>query len=205
MLKLEFANNKKPIVSITTPRIKLATPNIASAAKVLDAVLASVDDIYPWLPWATKEITMEDMQNYIKFFQKCHNSEKPSNLFFDVWTAETEEYLGNVYFGEIDWRIPSFNIGYWLDSRRCGHGYMTEAVNALAHVACKYFKAHRLAILTSEDNLSAKSIPERLNFQLEASFKNHHLNYRTKQLSSTLVYSCIDAESLPQIDYKYEV
>lgn len=168
--RMQFSSNKNPIITIKTDRITLTTPDIKNADLILDAVRASADDIYPWLPWATKEITAKDIENYINYFIKCHNSEKPSGLFFDVWLNEQGKYLGNVYFGQIEWRNSSFSIGYWLDSRECNKGYMTEAVNALSHVAFQYFKANRVEISTSKENVSANRIPEKLNFELEAEF-----------------------------------
>jgi RimJ/RimL family protein N-acetyltransferase len=74
---------------------------------------------------------------------------------------------------------------------------MTEAVNALAHVAFRHFKAKRIEISTSDENFSAKRIPEKLNFDLEAEFINHHKNYATNKISNTLVYSCVDENRLP--------
>ena len=112
---------------------------------------------------------------------------------------ERQRYLGNVYFGTIDWRAPTFSIGYWLDSSECNKGYMTEAVNALSLVAFKHYKASRIEILTSKDNIRARRIAERLNFDLEAEFVNHHINYATKEISNTMVYSCIDVINLPEI------
>lgn len=197
--RMQFASNKNPIINIKTDRLTLTAPDIENADLVLDSVKASADDIYPWLPWATKDITIEDIENYINYFVKCHNSEKPSGLFFDVWDNECNKYLGNVYFGQIEWRNPSFSIGYWLDSRECNKGYMVEAVNALSHVAFKHFKANRVEISTSKNNIRAKRIPEKLNFELEAEFVNHHINYITKEVSNTLVYSCVDEKKLPKL------
>ena len=197
--RMQFSSNKNPIITIKTDRITLTTPDIKNADLILDAVRASADDIYPWLPWATKEITAKDIENYINYFIKCHNSEKPSGLFFDVWLNEQGKYLGNVYFGQIEWRNPSFSIGYWLDSRECNKGYMTEAVNALSHVAFQHFKANRVEISTSKENVSAKRIPKKLNFELEAEFVNHHVNYATKEVSNTMVYSCVDTNRLPEL------
>ena len=196
---MQLANNKNSIEKIKTERLILTTPDIKNAELVFDSVRVSVDDIYPWLPWATKDITIEAIKNHINYFIQCHNAEKPSGLFFDIRDNQDDKYLGNVYFGQIEWRIPSFSIGYWLDSRVCGKGYMLEAVNALSHVAFKHFKANRVEISASENNIRAKLIPKKLNFELEAEFVNHHLNYFTKEISNTLVYSCVDERKLPKL------
>lgn len=196
---MQFSNNQNPISEIKTDRITLATPDINKASLILDAVKASTEDIYPWLPWAKRDITLKDIENYMNHFIECNKKENPSNLFFDIWDNKTKKYLGNIYFGQIEWRAPTFSIGYWLDSRECKKGYMTEAVNALSHVAFKHFKANRVEISTSKENVSANRIPEKLNFELEAEFINHHINYATKEVSNTMVYSCVDTNRLPEL------
>lgn len=201
---MQFASNKNPIINIKTDRLTLTTPDNKNADLVLDAVKASADEIHPWLPWATKDITIKAIENHINYFIQCHGSEKPANLSFDIWDNQHNKYLGNIYFGQIEWRNPSFSIGYWLDSRACHKGYMAEAVHALTQVAFRHFKANRVEINTSKDNVKATNIPEKLNFSLEAELVNHHLNYMTKEISSTLIYTCIDVTKLPELKVTWQ-
>jgi RimJ/RimL family protein N-acetyltransferase len=55
-------------------------------------------------------------------------------LFFSIFNRSDDQFIGDVYYGTIDWTVPYFAIGYWIDSRQSGKGYMTEAVNALARL-----------------------------------------------------------------------
>ena len=196
-------NNTDPILKIRTDRLQLKTPCLTDAGPMHDSINASFSDIYPWLPWATKDITIEDCENHIKYFIQCHNSERPHCLFFHIWHNVSNNFIGSVYFGQIEWRNPAFSIGYWLDSREVNNGYMREAVNALAHVAFQHFKANRIEISTSKDNFPSRKIPEKLNFDLEAELKSHHINYTTLAISSTLVYACIDFYKLPKSTHSW--
>ena len=81
---MQFSNNQNPISEIKTDRITLATPDINKASLILDAVKASTEDIYPWLPWAKRDITLKDIENYMNHFIECNKKENPSNLFFDI-------------------------------------------------------------------------------------------------------------------------
>lgn len=110
--QMQFSNNQNPISEIKTDIITLSTPNINKASMVLDAVGASSEDIYPWLPWAKQDIALKDIKNHIKHFMDCNAKANPSNLFFDIWDNESDKYLGNIYFGQIEWRAPAFSIGY---------------------------------------------------------------------------------------------
>ena len=60
---MQFSNNQNPISEIKTDRITLATPGINNASIILDAVRASFEDIYPWLPWAKQDITLKIASN----------------------------------------------------------------------------------------------------------------------------------------------
>ncbi len=196
-------NNRDPIIEIRTPRLIIRTPKIANLDVIKAAIDASVNDIAPWLEWAKPNFTKEVLRSFLNYAIMCHTEEKPHNLFFSIFNRSDDQFIGDVYYGTIDWTVPYFAIGYWIDSRQSGKGYMTEAVNALARLGLSYFKAQRMEISMAALNFPSKKIPEQLGFDFEGELNNRHINFVTKTVCNTLMYSCCGIEKLPPLKIEW--
>lgn len=194
---------QRSIIEVQTPRLTLRTPKIADLDVIKGAIDASVDNIAPWLEWAKPGFSRDVLRSFLNYAISCHVEEKPNNLFFSIFAKSNGQFIGDIYYGTIDWTVPYFAIGYWIDSRQSGKGYMLEAVNALARLGLSYFKAKRIEISMSELNLSSKKIPERLGFDFEGELKNRHVNFVTKTVCNTLMYSCCKIERLPPLKVEW--
>ena len=196
-------NNTNPIVRIETPRLFLVPPKVDISGILLEAVYASMNDVSPWLNWANPKLTEGQLKQFIAYSEKCHLEKEPNNLFFSIFDKKSQKYIGDVYYGTIDWMVPYFAIGYWVDSRESGKGAITEAVNALTRLALEHFKAKRVEISMSNNNFSSKKVPERLGFVLEGALRNHHVNFVTGEVSDTLMYARYNTGGLPFLDVKW--
>ena len=194
-----MVDNSRPIKSIETPRLFIIPTKIDYLGALWNAIQASINEVSPWLSWANPNLTQEQLKNFILYAENCQSEKIPNNLFFSIFEKTNNKYIGDVYYGSIDWDIPYFSIGYWIDSRDSGKGYMTEAVNGLTRVAFKYFEAKRVEISMSNENILSKKIPERLGFSLEGVLKNHHINFVTRKVSDTLMYSRTNISELSDI------
>ena len=50
-------------------------------------------------------------------------------FFLGVFDKETDEFLAQIYIGPVNWDVPEFAIGYFVDKDHEGQGYVTEAVS----------------------------------------------------------------------------
>lgn len=114
---------------------------------------------------------------------------KREDLRLLVFLKETGEFIASSGLHKIDWTIPKFEIGYWIDSRFSGKGYMTEAVKGISDFAFRELEAKRLEIRCDTKNIKSRAIPERLSFTLEGIFKNEDRSPDTGQLRDTCVYA----------------
>lgn len=124
-------DKREPIIEIQTPRLILRPPKIADLDVIKAAIDASVDEVAPWLEWAKPDLSKDVLRYFLNYASACHAEEKPYNLFFSIFDKNNDQFIGDVYYGNIDWTVPYFAIGYWIDSRLSRKGYMLEAVNAL--------------------------------------------------------------------------
>jgi RimJ/RimL family protein N-acetyltransferase len=196
-------DNREPIIEIQTPRLILRPPKIADLDVLKAAIDASVDEIAPWLEWAKPDLSKDVLRSFFNYAAACHAEEKPHNLFFSIFDKSNDQFIGDVYYGNIDWTVPYFAIGYWIDSRLSRKGYMLEAVNALTRLGLSYFKAQRIEISMSALNFPSKKIPEKLGFDFEGELKNRHINFVTKAVCNTSMYSCCDIEKLPPLKIEW--
>ena len=120
-------------------------------------------------------------------------------LPLSIFRLDTMEYIGGTGFHHMNWEIPAFETGYWLNVQHQNQGFMTEAVHAIARYAFIELHAKRLEIRCDITNVRSKKIPERLGFHLEATLKNNRINPHTQALSDTLVYALYDLDSLPSL------
>lgn len=185
----------KPILldfptEFTTDRLLIRMPMPGDGKQMYEAINASITDLKPWLPFAHMNQTEEDVEvnireAHLKFLKR-------EDLRLLVFLKETGKLIASSGLHRIDWEIPKFEIGYWLDSRYTGKGYMTEAVQGITDFAANELKARRIEIRCDTRNVKSAAIPERLGFTLEGVLRNDSLEIgSTIKLRDTSVYAKI--------------
>lgn len=172
---------------LKTARLLLRMPMPGDGEIVNEAIHASLDELKPWLGFAQEEPTPQEteinqLESHLSFMKK----EVLRYLIFD---KETGRFIGTTGFHSIEWDVPKMEIGYWLDSRATGKGYMAEAVSALTELAFATFKCHRLEIQCDAENLKSRAIPEKLGFVLEGILKNDERSVDGTRLTDTCIYA----------------
>ncbi|KYD10211.1 GNAT family N-acetyltransferase [Heyndrickxia sporothermodurans] len=173
----------------STERLVIRMPRAGDGKVVYDAIMASINELKPWMPFAQKEQSEQDVElnirsSYISFLKR-------EDLRLLVFLKETGEFIASSGLHRIDWSIPKFEIGYWIDSRFSGKGYMTEAVKGIADFAFRELGARRVEIRCDEKNVKSRAIPERLEFTLEGILKNDDVSPDTNELRDTCIYAKI--------------
>lgn len=183
----------KPILldfptEFTTDRLLIRMPIPGDGKVMYEAINASIEELKPWLPFAQMEQTEEDVEvnireAHLKFLKR-------EDLRLLVFHKDTGELVASSGLHRIDWDIPKFEIGYWIDSRHSGKGYMTEAVQGITDFAVNELKARRVEIRCDTRNSKSAAIPERLGFTLEGILRNDSLEIgSTTRLRDTSIYA----------------
>lgn len=182
---------KVPVV-IETERLLLRMPQPGDGRSVNAAIKASLSELKPWLGFAQNDPSVEDTETntreaHAKFLTR-------ESLRYLIFLKDTNEFVGSTGFHNIDWSVPKFEIGYWIDTRMSGYGYMVEAVGKLTDFALTELKGKRVEIRCESINGRSRAIPERLGYILEGILRNEDLSVDGEQLTDTCVYGKISID-----------
>lgn len=170
-----------------TERLHVRIPRPGDGEVVHKAIVASQEDLKQWLPFARKTQSVEDVEQNIR---EAHIKYlKREDLRFLVFHKETGEFLATSGLHDVDWDVPKFEIGYWVDSRHSGKGFITEAVEGLTQFAFDQLGANRVCIRCDPRNLKSKAVAERAGFELEGILKNDEWSIDGTELTDTWIYA----------------
>ncbi|MGR3764059.1 GNAT family N-acetyltransferase [Rossellomorea sp. NS-SX7] len=175
--------------SIETERLLLRMPMPGDGNVINEAIKASHSDLKPWLGFAQTLPSVEETESNTREAHANFIARKA--LRYLVFCKETNEFIGSTGFHNIDWDVPKFEIGYWIDSRKSGKGYMREAVNRLTELALTDLNGKRVEIRCESENVRSRMIPEKLGYELEGILKNEDLSVDGKRVTDTCIYGMV--------------
>jgi ribosomal-protein-serine acetyltransferase len=114
-------------------------------------------------------------------------------FFIGAFDKKTGEFIAQIYVGPVDWNLPEFQIGYFVDVDHEGQGYVTEAVKATLRVIFNQLNAHRVRLECNETNVRSIRVAERCNMTREGYLRE---NKRTPDgiYSGSLIYGLLKSE-----------
>jgi RimJ/RimL family protein N-acetyltransferase len=155
---------------IETARLVLRAPRAGDGAAVNAAVCASLDELAPWMPWATAAPTLDESEAHCR--RQHARFVLREDLVFLLFLRDADggdgELVGGSGLHRIDWPLRKFEIGYWRKTGCAGRGLVTEAVQALARMAFDALDARRVEIRMDDRNERSWKVAERAGFTLEA-------------------------------------
>ncbi|MCL6574321.1 MAG: GNAT family N-acetyltransferase [Bacillus sp. (in: Bacteria)] len=182
----------KPILKnfqeeFSTDRLLIRKPLPGDGKAVYQAIQGSLNELKPWLPWAHIEQTGEDVEGNIRHAHAKFLTR--DDLRLHIFNKENGEFIGSSGLHRINWDVPKFEIGYWIDSRFSGNGYITEATEAITEFAFTELKAKRVEIRCDFKNTKSRAIPEKLGYTLEGILKNDDISADRKEIRDTCIYA----------------
>ncbi|WP_336883387.1 GNAT family N-acetyltransferase [Priestia koreensis] len=170
----------------STDRLLIRMPKPGDGAVVYEAIQASLNEFKPWMPFAQREQTLEETEINIR--ESYINYLKRTDLRLLVFLKETGELVASSGLHRIDWDVPKFEIGYWIDTRHSGKGYMTEAVEGIQQFAFQKLGARRVEIRCDSRNTKSRGVAERAGFNLDGILHSDSLSVEG-DLRDTCIYS----------------
>ncbi|MCF6138281.1 GNAT family N-acetyltransferase [Pseudalkalibacillus berkeleyi] len=172
---------------LETERLILRMPQPGDGAAVNEAIRASIKEMKPWLPFVQTTPTVEETESNLR--EAYSHFVKRTSLRYLIFRKDNNEFVGSTGYHNIDWDVPKLELGYWIDTRYAGKGYMTEAIQKLTEYAQHDLKMRRVVIQCESENKRSRSIPEKLGFELEGILKNDDLSVDGKRLTDTCIYA----------------
>lgn len=182
----------KPILidfseEIYTERLLIRKPLPGDGEPVYEAMQASLKELKPWMPWANREQSKEEVEIIVREAHAKFLTRE--DLRLHIFNRETGEFIGGTGLHRMNWDVPKFEIGYWIDKRQSGKGYITESTKALTEFAFHELHAKRVEIRCDRKNTKSRAIPEKLGFILEGILKNDGLSADGKETRDTCIYA----------------
>jgi RimJ/RimL family protein N-acetyltransferase len=119
---------------------------------------------------------------------KAHNS-----FFIGAFEKQTGEFVAQIYVGPVDWNLPEFQIGYFVDVDHERQGFVTEGVRAVLAILFEQMNAHRVRLGCDETNLRSIRVAERLGMTREGYLRENRHN-TDGTYSGSYIYGLLQAE-----------
>jgi len=172
-------------------RVVLRPYRESDAQALMEAVSESRDHIRPWLPFADAHQRVEESRDWIIHQQAQILLREDMN--FSLWDKEGKHFVGGIGLHPHNWKMRSFEIGYWLRVSATGHGYVTEAVRLLTTYLFTHLAANRVMIHCDARNTQSAAVAQRLGFVLEGRLRNEGVD-TSGGLRDTLVFALIPSD-----------
>ena len=178
---------------LETTRLVLRPPRPGEGAALNEAVLETIEALQRWMQWSVPTPTLQQSELWCRKSAAEFIERKQFALL--LWSRQDPATLvGSSGMRAIDWRVPRFEIGYWVRRRFEGQGYVTEAALAIARFAFEALGARRVEIHTDDRNQRSWRVAERLGFRLEGVLRNECREAGV--LRDTRVYAVTDLTEL---------
>ncbi|MCO4782867.1 MAG: GNAT family N-acetyltransferase [Candidatus Cloacimonetes bacterium] len=110
-------------------RIHLQKHTLSNAQTMFEMIDLDRVALQEFLPWVQKTNSVQDSETFIKITQDCWSLNKAYE--FGIYINDSNQYIGNIGAINLDLDQKVCEIGYWLNSKYSGNGYMIEAVKTL--------------------------------------------------------------------------
>lgn len=172
-----------------TDRLIVRAPKPEDWNPVYTAIQASINELRPWLPFARQKQTESGVQKTTK--EAYLNFLSREDLRFHAFDKETGAFVLSSGLHRINWNVRKFEIGYWIDTKYGGKGYVTEIVKGLTSFAFRELDANRVEIRCDANNIKSQAVAERAGFKLEGILRNDDID-GNGELRDTCVYAVIE-------------
>jgi len=178
--------------SIETPRLVMRAPRLEDARPCYDAVMESLEELRPWMPWA-HDYTFEGAEKSLREAIASFVTRK--DFRYHLFERETGEFVGSSGLHRVNWQVPRLEIGYWVRSSRAGEGFVSEAVRGLSRAAFEVLGVRRIDIRCDDRNVRSARVAESCGYELEATLRNW-LRGTDGSLAHERVYALTSLEDL---------
>jgi Acetyltransferases, including N-acetylases of ribosomal proteins len=172
--------------SFESARLLIRVPLFGDGAAVNEAVIESIEELRPWMPWANRIPTLEESEISIRKSRLEFLDRTDFRLL--LFHKETDQLVGSSGLHRMDWQARKFEIGYWARTSYAGQGYIAEAVEAITNFAIHQLEANRIEIRCDARNKRSAKVAEHAGYTLEGVLRNHK-RANDGSLRDTMIFS----------------
>ncbi len=116
-----------------------------------------------------------------------------NSFFLGAFDKHDKHFIAQIYIGPVNWDLPEFRIGFFVDRDHEGRGYMTEAVKTTLGFVFHHLKAYRVSAECDETNTRSIRVLERCGMTREGLIRRNKRN-TDGTVSGTLHYGLLKQE-----------
>lgn len=128
---------------------------------LLAAVLESIEELHPWMPWARRDYGPLDAEAFIEHAIRARRD--GSGFLYAI--IEHDDLAGAIGLHRRD-DPPRLEIGYWVHTAHAGRGLATRSVRLLAGAALRLPEVTCLEIRHDRANTRSGNVPRRVGFAM---------------------------------------
>ena len=170
---------------LTDGVIRLRNPVDADAPALCAAVLSSLPELTPFMPWATAAYDEAVTMSWIR-------AELEAGEVRYLIVGEDGEVAGTCGLNRFDKVDRRANLGYWLRTDRTGRGWATRATVLLARHGLTRLGLERVEIMMAVENEASRRVAERAGATFEGTLRHRLLLHGVYH--DAHLYSLIQAE-----------
>ncbi len=141
------------------------------AAAIHEAVIASLEELQQWLPWASPDYSKIVSQQFVRDSIGAWNSGRAYD--FTVRRINNpQRHIGNVSVWHLSRQNSVGEIGYWVRSDEARQGICTEAAAHILQIGFEELGLHRITLRTAAGNRASERVAEKLGFLREGLLRN---------------------------------
>jgi [ribosomal protein S5]-alanine N-acetyltransferase len=114
-------------------------------------------------------------------------------FFLGVFLKGTQEFVAQVYIGVVNWELPEFELGYFVDREHEGQGYVTEAAKGALQFCFHHLGASRVRLECDDANARSYRVAERCGMVREGHLRENKKN-ADGSISGTFLYGLLRSE-----------
>lgn len=172
--------------SFETERLTIRAPRVEDAQEIVDAVIESLPELRPWMPWAKEPPTLDFQIARLRHVMAQWITRE--ELVLHAYLKGTSALVLSSGLHRIDWLSGKFETGYWVRTKYMGQGFVTEAVHGITAFAFKHLHANRVEIRCDAQNIRSAAVAKRCGFLLEGILRHDSLAV-SGDLRSTMIFS----------------
>lgn len=183
-------------IYIETPRLIVRTPVMEDVPMIQAAKIVAWNDLRKWMSWAVPGTeTIEALHGFIE------GAEEKNHLI--AVTKKDGRFVLCTGATPIDGQDRQFEVGYWAARDMRGHGYATEASNAVIRYAFNALGAAEIYICHYEGNAPSRNVIEKLGFAKTGTVAGAHMRDIDGAVLDKHEYAMRDPAVLPDLDVQW--
>lgn len=177
-----------PSIHLTDEELVLRPFRLDDAPNLCCAVRESLQELKPWMSWATDAYSEQTAREYITIAR----ARWEEHTFYAFAVLRGDDFLGASTLSSIHPIYHFCNLGYWVRTSRHGQGIAGRAAKLAARFAFEYLGLVRVEIVIGVGNRASQRVAEKIGAHPEGTLLNRMVI--GKSVSDAQMYSILPSD-----------